>query len=302
MTIPVPGGQPFVTDAGLETDLLFLRGFDLPEFAAFPLLEDDEGLAAFDSYYRDFAAIAESANVSLVLASPTWRANPDWGSKLGFDTKALDRMNRLGIKLMLDLKASLAGPETIAISGIIGPRGDGYVAGEVPDLQEAEAYHRPQIESFAAAGADIAEAITMTSANEAGGVVLAANAVGLPVAILFTVETDGRLPDGTSLRTAVERIDAIGDVAYFGINCAYPEHMYGALEAGDWLNRITEVKPNASSKSHAELDAATEIDRGDIDHLVGGVNKLRDLLPNLSVVGGCCGSDREHVARLWGVS
>ena len=208
MVIPVPGGDPFVTDAGLETDLLFLRGFDLPEFAAFPLLEDDGGLAAFDSYYRDFAAIAESAKASLVLASPTWRANPDWGAKLGYDTKALDRMNQLGIKLMRDLKASLSGPDHIAISGIIGPRGDGYIAGDVPDLQEAEAYHRPQIESFATAGADIAEAITMTSANEAGGVVLAANSIGLPVAILFTVETDGRLPDGTSLRTAVERTGA----------------------------------------------------------------------------------------------
>ena len=299
MRIPTPGGAPYVTDAGVETDLLFTRGLDLPEFAAFPLLESEIGLRELDSYYRDFARIAQAANTDLLLTAPTWRANPDWGDKLGYDAVSLDRANRDAIAFLISLRASLTGIEHVVVTGIIGPRGDGYIAGDIPTLDEASSYHRAQIESFAAAGADLVEALTMTTINEAGGVVQAANAVGLPVGILFTVETDGRLPDGSSLQTAVERVDSVGEVAYFGINCAYPDHILPALTDGEWLNRIAEVRPNASSKSHAELDESVELDPGDITDLAKGVDILRSTLPNLRVIGGCCGTDHRHVARIW---
>jgi S-methylmethionine-dependent homocysteine/selenocysteine methylase len=302
MPIPVPGGRPFVTDAGIETVLLFLGGFELPEFAAFPLLEDERGLEAFNAYYRDFADIANVAGASLLLTTPTWRANSDWANKIGYDTRSLDRVNQSAIAFMRDLQSTLGIGETSTVVGIVGPRGDGYVAGDVPDIAEADEYHRPQIESFANAGADMVQCMTITSANEAGGILRAANSAGIPVAIQLTVEVDGRLPDGSSLKTAVERLDSIGEVAWFGINCAYPDHMLNALTEGAWLNRIGEIRPNASSKSHAELDEATELDRGEIDDLVRGVEKVRTLLPNLNIVGGCCGSDREHIARLWGVA
>jgi homocysteine S-methyltransferase len=299
---PIPVGAPFVCDGGIETDLLFQRGFDLPEFAAFPLLEDDKGLNELDSYYRDYAAIAMAAGSGLILASPTWRANPDWGAKIGYDSGALDRINQKAIEFLSSLRSSLEHNSTVLVSGVLGPRGDGYVAGDVPDLEEAERYHRAQIESFAQSGADVIEAFTMTSPNEAGGIVRAANSAGIPVGILFTVETDGTLPDGTDLQTAVERVDSIGEVAYFGINCAYPDHILPALNDGEWTKRIAALKPNASSKSHAELDESEELDPGDIDHLAKGVDKLRKLLPNVSVVGGCCGTDHHHIARLWGVT
>lgn len=146
------------------------------------------------------------------------------------------------------------------------------------------------------------EALTMTSANEAAGIVQAANKTGIPVGILFTVETDGTLPDGTALQTAIERVDTVGDVEYFGINCAYPDHIMPALTEGEWLNRIAEVRPNASSKSHAELDQSEELDRGDVDDLTRGMQSLRQLLPKLSIVGGCCGTDHHHVARIWNVA
>ena len=301
MVIPAPGGMFFVTDGGIETDLLFNRGFDLPEFAAFPLLENDLGLEALDDYYRGYSAIAQAAGAGLILTAPTWRANPDWGAKIGYDETGLDRMNRAAIDFIASLRMSLADLENVVLAGIIGPRGDGYVAGDIPDLDEAQRYHLGQIESFAAAGADVVEAITMTNINEAGGVVKAANAVGLPVGILFTVETEGTLPDGTSLQAAVERVDSFGDVSYFGINCAYPDHILPGLTEGDWLNRIAEVRPNASSKSHAELDESVELDPGDLLDLVRGVDELRVKLPNLRVIGGCCGTDRHHVARIWNV-
>jgi homocysteine S-methyltransferase len=135
--------------------------------------------------------------------------------------------------------------------------------------------------------------------NEAAGIVQDANAVGLPVGILFTVENDGRLPDGSTLQTAVERVDSVGDVAYFGINCAYPDHVLSGLTEAEWLNRIAEVRPNASSRSHAELDELVELDPGNITDLARGVDLLRRALPNLRVIGGCCGTDHQHVDRLW---
>jgi homocysteine S-methyltransferase len=266
------------------------------------VLETERGQQEMDSYYRDFARIAQEADVGLMLLAPTWRANPDWGSRLGYDAASLDRVNQSSIQFLRALRTSLDSHSDAVVAGLVGPRGDGYVAGDSPDLEEARAYHRAQIESFASAGADAVEALTMTNPNEAGGVVLAANEVGLPVGILFTVETNGLLPDGTTLQQAVERVDSIGDVAWFGINCAYPDHIFPALKDGEWIKRIAEIRPNASTKSHAELDEAEELDVGDVEDLAMGVTRLMELLPNLSVIGGCCGTDHRHVARLWNVA
>jgi S-methylmethionine-dependent homocysteine/selenocysteine methylase len=237
-----------------------------------------------------------------MFEAPTWRANPDWAAKLGYDAKALDASNRAAISLLRGIADEADGVADVAVAGVIGPRGDGYVAGERADVAEAAGYHRPQLESFAAAGADFAFACTLTGPDEAAGVVHAANDVGIPIAISFTVETDGRLPDGTSLRAAIERVDAAGDVAYFGVNCAHPSHIQPAIEAGDWLGRIGSVLPNASAKTHAELDEAAELDEGDPAALAAEMRTLRDALPAVSVMGGCCGTDARHVAAMWGVS
>jgi homocysteine S-methyltransferase len=299
MSIPSADGNVFVTDGGMETDLIFNHGFELPHFAAFPLLEDERGIQVLEAYYRDYAAIAQAAEAGLILAAPTWRANPDWGARLGYDVAGLERMNMAAISFIASIRRSLPKIHSVVLAGLVGPRGDGYAVEEIPDLEEAEAYHRNQIESFAAAGADVAEALTITNVNEAGGIVRAANSIGLPVGILFTVETHGRLPDGTALEEAIRLVGEAGDVAYFGVNCAYPDHIIAGLTNGDWKNKIVEVRPNASSKSHAELDEAEVLDQGDPVALANGVDQLRSLLPNLRVIGGCCGTDKSHVARIW---
>ena len=56
--LPHLRGEPFVTDGGMETDLIFHHGVDLPHFAAYLLLEDDPGRALLTSYYDGYAAIA----------------------------------------------------------------------------------------------------------------------------------------------------------------------------------------------------------------------------------------------------
>ncbi len=291
----------YVSDGGLETDLIFNRGVDLPEFASFPLVEDEAGRAHLRAYYDQYADIARTAGVGLTLESPTWRASRDWGAKVGYDAAALDRANRAAIGLLQDLRESYADVDDVRIIGAVGPRGDGYVAEEAMTPERATEFHLPQVESFAHAGVDVVGAYTMTTAAEGLGVARAARRVGLPVLIGFTVETDGRLPDGSTLGEAVARLEAEEAPDGFIVNCAHPTHIAPGLQDGEWLRRIVQVNPNASTLSHAQLDEAEELDPGDLGLLTSSYDALRAKLPNLAIVGGCCGTDASHVAAMSGV-
>lgn len=298
------GDRSWVTDGGLETDLLFNKGIDLPDFAAFPLVMDPAGVEVLKAYFREYAAIAAAAEAGLLLETPTWRASSDWAAGLGFDAARLADANKRAVELVRSV-ADEAGLPAALVSGNVGPRGDGYLAaGE--DADEAAEYHSPQIRSFAEAGADVVHAMTMTGSAEAIGVVRAARAAGVPVAISFTVETDGRLPDGTTLRDAVLTVDAAAPPDWYGVNCAHPLHVAPAVDDdsadGSWRERIAAFRPNASTLSHAELDDATELDPGDVTLLTRSTASIRDDLPSLQVVGGCCGTDATHVAALWGTT
>jgi homocysteine S-methyltransferase len=294
---PLLAGGPFVTDGGLETDLIHHHGFDLPEFAAFPLLEDPAGRAALDAYYDQYAAIARATGHGLLLETPTWRANPDWAAKLGYDRVALDRVNRDAVAFARRAQER-AGSDRSLVVGIHGPREDGYVAATGTDPGAYAEYHAAQARSFAAEGADLVHAMTLTTPGEAIGVVRAARSAGLPVAVSFTVGTDGRLPDGTPLGDAVDQVDVVAAPDWFGINCAHPTHMAAALDGAAWQERIAGVRPNASVLSHEELDAMEDLDEGDLDLFTRSFALLRSHLPNLAVVGGCCGTDARHVAAL----
>ena len=293
----------FVSDGGLETDLIFHHGVDLPEFAAYPLLRSDEGRALLRSYFEGYAAVAERAGAGLRLETPTWRANPDWGAVLGDDAAALDAANQEAIGFLRGIAADWQDRvDEITVVGMVGPRGDGYAAGSASSADEAAEYHAAQVASFAAAGADEVEALTMTDTREALGVALAAEAAGTPVVLSFTVETDGRLPDGTTLGGAVAAVDDGAAPAYFMVNCAHPRHVLRAFdEPAPWAGRIRGVRSNASTLSHAELDEAETLDEGDLDVLVAAHRTLEERLPALDIVGGCCGTDARHVAALWGV-
>jgi len=288
---------------GLETDLIFHHDVDLPEFAAYPLVWTDDGRSLLRSYYEGYAAIAAAAGAGLRLESPTWRANTDWGERLGHDRRTLADVNREAVGLLQGFAEEWRDrvPE-ILVTGMIGPRGDGYAAGPVVDPDEAADYHSPQVRAFAEAGADAVAALTLTDAGEAIGVVRAADSFGLPVAVSFTVETDGRLPDGTTLGDAIDRVDEAAPPAYFLVNCAHPSHVLpGLVGLGDRAGRIHGVRSNASTQTHAELDEAETLDEGDLDLLVATHRELEERLPALEIVGGCCGTDARHVAALWGV-
>jgi S-methylmethionine-dependent homocysteine/selenocysteine methylase len=304
MTVPTTlpqlmPGRPYVTDGGLETTLVFRDGIDLPDFAAFPLLDTETGRAALAGYYGPYLDLAERLGLGMVVDTPTWRANLDWGARLGYDPVSLSAVNRRGVEFVSELAGRRPAVPTV-INGVIGPRGDGYVVGGTMSPSEGAAYHGLQARSFAEAGAQMISAITMTYAAEAIGVVRAATAVGLPVVISLTVETDGRLPSGQPLGGAITQIDdeTHGTPAYYMVNCAHPTHFSAMLDTtAPWTSRIRGIRANASRLSHAELDAATELDRGDIDELAALYGDLHRQL-DLRVVGGCCGTDDEHVAAI----
>jgi homocysteine S-methyltransferase len=290
----------FLTDAGLETDILFNKRIDLPYFSSVTLFTSDKGLDVLEAYYRDFLDLARRMETGLILESATWRASPDWAEPLGFSIAELDRLNGAAIELLTGLRAEYA-DVPVVISGCIGPRGDGYDPGKVMRADEAQAYHAHQAAVLAAAGAGMLAAITMTNVPEAVGVANAAKALEIPVAISFTVETDGRLPTGDALGDAIAAVDAASDAypAYYMINCAHPTHFDSILDDGAaWTARIGGVRANASCRSHAELDAMTELDIGDPADLAARHRVLVDRFPNIRVLGGCCGTDLRHVAAI----
>ena len=290
----------FVTDGGLETDLIYHHGFDLPEFASFPLLDDERGRAALSRYYDGYAEVAAAHQVGLQLDTPTWRANPDWGALVGYDAAALDRVNRDAVALVREVGERWADRVPAwRVSGQVGPRGDGYRPGAAVDPDEAADYHRPQVEAFAAAGADLVSALTLTDVGEAVGVVRAARGAGVPVWISFTVETDGRLPDGTSLAAALRATDDAAPPDAFMVNCAHPDHVARGIDPDGPWDRVRGLRVNASERSHEELDAMTELDPGDPVALTAAHRRLEAALPAVEVIGGCCGTDARHVAALW---
>jgi homocysteine S-methyltransferase len=292
--------QLILTDGGLETTLLFHEGVELPHFAAFPLLDSPDGREVLRRYFAPFFDLAREHGAAFQLDTPTWRANRDWGERLGYEPAALDRVNRDAVTFARALAAE-APDVDVRIDGVVGPRGDGYVVDEPMTSDEARAYHGDQVASLAAAGADLVSAITMTYPDEAIGIARAAADASLPAIISFTVETDGRLPDRTTLRDAIEAVDAAMEtpIEGFMVNCAHPTHFEHVLQdRGAWRERIVGLRANASRMSHDELDAAEELDAGDPEDLARRYVVVSERLPRLTTLGGCCGTDRRHVAAI----
>jgi homocysteine S-methyltransferase len=290
-----------LTDGGLETYMTFHEGRELPEFAAFVLLDDEQGRAALRAYFEPFLETAARYGMGFVLESPTWRANPDWGARIGLGPLELDDINRRGIAFVSGLREEyLDRLPQILVSGTIGPRGDGYVPTERMSVAESAAYHHRQIAVCAAAGADLVTSFTMPYADEGHGIARGAAAAGIPCVIGFTVETDGRLPSGEHLAEVITRIDTDCPVAplHYMINCAHPSHFERLFDGAAWNARVRALRPNASACSHAELERMTELDAGDPADLAERTLGLVRRVPQLRVLGGCCGTDHRHVSAI----
>ncbi len=290
----------FLTDSGVETDLIFNGGFDLPEFAAFTLLDDPAGVTALKQYFRRHLAIARTFECGLILETPTWRASPHWGERLGYSEQQLRDVNERAIELLVALRAEADLQSPVVISGCIGPRDDAYRPHQMT-ADDAQAYHAWQIAALAATDVDLVHAMTITNVEEAIGIARAALSADVQVAISFTTETDGRLPSGATLTDAISAVDDATERGpiYYGINCAYPTHFQNAFPADDaGGRRIRSIRANASKKSHAELDESEVLDAGDPRELAALYSDLRLSHAGLTILGGCCGTDASHVEEI----
>lgn len=291
----------FLTDGGLETDLIFNKGVDLPDFAAFVLLAEERGRGVLAEYYREYLELARSAQTGLVLESPTWRANPDWAESLGYNSEQLVSVNNDAISMMASLRDESELDTPVVLSGCVGPRSDGYQPKLLMSAEQAHRYHQLQINAFADSEADFVTAITMGYSEEAIGIALAAREAGIPVVLSFTTETDGRLPSGSTLAEAISMVDEAteGYPAYYMINCAHPDHFGQKLDSDAyWTKRVWGVRSNASRASHAELDEAPVLDAGDPREFGSLHAGLLQVAPQLKVFGGCCGTDIRHVREI----
>jgi S-methylmethionine-dependent homocysteine/selenocysteine methylase len=299
--LPQLSGELFLTDGGIETDLIYSRGFELPCFASFPLLNDDKGFAALLDYYRSHATIAQKYGVGFILEAPTYRSSSDWGKELGYSEKQLAEVNHKAIKLMLDIRAEFESETSkMVISGCIGPREDAYLPNGAMSPDEAQQYHLQQIETLSDAGVDMVSAMTLNEPDEAIGITRAAQSLGIPVAISYSLETDGTLLDGRSLKDGITSVDAATNngPAYFMINCAHPTHFESVLEQAPWAGRIRAIRANASSKSHAELWQSDKLEDGNPVELGQQNGHLARSFKHLNIFGGCCGTDHRHIEEI----
>jgi S-methylmethionine-dependent homocysteine/selenocysteine methylase len=300
--LPQLGNRPFITDGGLETVLCFQQHIDLPHFAAYDLLRDQQGYERLYDYYTTYTKLAQQYGVGIVLETPTWRANPDWARLIGDSPETLEQLNRQAVKLLEQIRDEYETEHTtVLISGNLGPRGDGYTPSKLMTEDEAKDYHSTQIATFADTNVDMLAALTLNYVDEAIGITRAAQEHDLPVAISFTVETDGKLPNGESLQRVITEVDAATDQgpAYYMINCAHPTHFEHLFKAGgDWLQRIRGLRGNASCLSHAELDESETLDDGNPVAFGCELEELRRLSSHLTVLGGCCGTDHRHIEEV----
>jgi homocysteine S-methyltransferase len=300
--LPQLAHRPFLTDTGLETTLIFHDGYELPHFAAVTLLREQAGRERLDRYFLEHAQVAAQSGVGFILESATWRASSDWGHLLGYTPDGLAEANRVAIDQLVNLRSQLGEDVAdVVVSGCIGPRGDGYDGAARMDARQAHEYHAVQVETLTATDADMVNAMTITYVDEAVGIVRAAQDGAIPVAISFTVETDGALPDGTPLGEAIDRVDDAtgGSAAYFGVNCAHPTHFAHLLDpVAPWTPRLRGLRANASRRTHAELDESESLDAGDALELATQYANLRDIFPSLTILGGCCGTDVSHLRAI----
>ncbi|WP_120497274.1 homocysteine S-methyltransferase family protein [Kiloniella sp. EL199] len=310
--LPQLKGGLFLSDGGLETDLIFNQNIPIKAFAAHTLLPDEKGRGALTNYYQGFLALAQQMNTGFILDGQTWKAHPHWADDLGEGLDDIEAANHASVAFIAALREKWDNntQQAIVLNASLGPRGDAYAPDYQISTKEAEDYHAQQVSWLAATPVDMITAMTFTQSEEAIGAVRAAHKAKLPIAVSFTVETDGLLPTGQSLADAIDQVDreTNSQAIYFMINCAHPEHFPPNLSSGDlsdnqlgdhsWAKRIKGIRCNASRMSHAELDNCEALDAGNPDELGQQYQEIYSRMPWLNIFGGCCGSDLRHLTEI----
>lgn len=298
---PYPG-ELFLTEGGTETEIMYKHGFELPEFAMFPLLENPIAVTAMRDMFRSQLDVAAEFAMSMLLTGIDYRASPDWGAKLGYSPHGLAQANIQSIEFLRELAGEYNGqiPRTL-IGGTIGPRGDAYQLNRTITAAEAEDYHSVQLATLKQAAVDFACAATFNNIPEAVGVARAAKKIGVPLIVSLTVDSSSRLKSGPTVADAIQAIDFeaadAAPISYL-LNCSHPVEFEPALTAGPWTSRLHGFRPNASKMEKLALCKLGHLEEGDpveLGRLMGGLARR---YPHMNVWGGCCGTGDTHLRAI----
>ena len=299
---PAGSGEVFLTEGGTETEVLYRHGFELPEFAMFPLLENLGAITAMRGMFRAQLDVAAEFGLSFLLTGLDYRASPDWGAKLGYSPQALADANVAAIEFLRDLAKDYVGRiPSLLIGGILGPRGDAYCLNRDITAESAEDYHAVQLATLKAAGVDFASALTFNNVPEAVGAARAASKIGVPLSVALTLDSTSRLKSGPSLADAITEIDALtGEDApdFYLLNCSHPVEYEPALDNGQWTKRLRGVRPNASKMEKIALCKLGHLEDGDPVELAGQLADLSARFPHMDIFGGCCGTGDRHLREI----
>ncbi|KRA32789.1 MULTISPECIES: homocysteine S-methyltransferase family protein [unclassified Nocardioides] len=291
-------GRRYLTEGGIETEIMYRWGHELPEFAMYPLLDNPAAMADLRTMYRGYLDAAARHGMSALMGGLDYRASPDWGTLIGYSADGLREANLASIAFLRELAAEYADDiDSILVQGFVGPRGDAYERNVVMTRDEAEDYHSVQLATLKEAGVDLAWAFTFNDEEEAIGVARAARAVDVPVAVSFTPTTDARVHSGSTLAAAIETVDAATDssVEFFGINCSHPIEFGPALTPGAWTDRLRSLRPNASKMEKIALCQLGHLEEGDAEELATTTGELAQRYPQIDIWGGCCGTSARHL-------
>ncbi len=297
-------GTLYLTEGGQETEVMYRHGFELPEFAMYPLLDNPAAVEVMRGMYQRYLDVAVQHGCVALMGGLDYRASPDWGRKIGLSEQQLADYQQRSIDFLRDVAAPYAGRlPGVMIVGCIGPRGDAYSLNQTITAEEAEAYHSFQLEGLRAAGVDLAMAMTFNSVPEAVGVSRAAARAGLPLEVSFTLDSNHKLKSGPTLKSAIETVDfQTGEDRpdFYGINCSHPLEFSPALEPGTWIRRIRSLRPNAAMMDKQSLCTLGHLEEGDPEALGLLMGMLARNYPHMDMWGGCCGTwDKhlDHIAR-----
>lgn len=285
----------------METSIFYQHRISLPCFSSTPLVDTDSGRQLITAFYAAYARIAASRGTGIILDTRTWRASAPWAQPLDLPEPKLLALNRAAVHLLLAFRA--ASPAPVIVSGTLGPLQDAYADPSADiSLAAARGAYAAQVRTLAAEGVDMLTLATITNLNEAIAFLQLAREARLPAVVSFSVESDGRLLGGRSLESAIRAVDEATDgyAVYFGVNCAHPVRIAAALREMPVAvrERIGMVRGNASLKTHEELDNCETLDRGELPVYIDGLEQALVHLPKVKAIGGCCGTDEEHLQAL----
>jgi len=294
-------GVDYLTEGGIETEILYRWGYELPKFAMYPLLADPSAVDVLRGMYRRYLDVACEYGFAALVGGLDYRASPDWGAALGYSSEALKAANLAAIAFLREVAEPYRGElPDVRYIGYLGPRGDAYGRNARITAEEAEDYHAVQLATLQEAEVDLACAMTFNNIPEAIGTARAAERLGVPFAISFSLDSSSRLSSGPTVAEAVATVEreVPGAVDFYGLNCSHPVEFEPALTNGAWSERLRWIRPNAAKMDKIALCKLGHLEEGDPVELGREMATLVERFPQMDIWGGCCGTDHKHLAEI----